>query len=67
LAEPAFKTVLAVIVPPRRLVLAIMLAILADEASIPPITLAAPVFNWVLAVIVPPSRLVLAIISFILE
>ena len=68
---------LAVIVPPNKLVLATISAILAEPESIRPTTLAAPAFNCVLAVtvppnifvfavIVPPNKLVLATISAIL-
>ena len=45
LAEPAFSCVLAVIIPPSNEVLAMIVPILAEPASIPLITLAAPTFN----------------------
>ena len=46
--------VLAVIVPPNKLVLATITPILAEAASIPLTTLAELAFSCVLAVIMPP-------------
>ena len=45
LARPAFNSMLAVIVPPNKLVLAMIVPILAEAASIPLTTLADPTFS----------------------
>jgi hypothetical protein len=60
LARPAFNSMLAVIVPLNKLVLAMIVPILAEPASKRPLTLAELAFSCVLAVIMPPITLVTA-------